>query len=281
MVAKAYYLPLDELRHDGNDLRQRVLATESTVSTWGPMQHGAPPSALLARGLDRVGASDAMRTTRVVVELLGAVPVGELELRARVVRPGRRVELTEAELVVTTGDDAGRVVARGSGWRMETVDTREIEYTALVPLGEEPEGHGETLATVPSGDDNPWQHLADGYLGSLEWSLVETAAPGKPGRVWVRPTLALVEGEEPSPVERLFCVADIANGIGSILDPAQWTFLNTDLSVHLHRLPSDDWLGISAQTSYGPDGVGTCGATLFDRRGAIGRSAQTVQLRRR
>ena len=59
-----------------------------------------------------------------------------------------------------------------------------------------------------------------------------------------------------TPLQRLFAVADCANGIGTKLDIRKWTFLNTDLVVHVHRVPEGEWTGIRAETNYGPDGIG-------------------------
>lgn len=84
-------------------------------------------------------------------------------------------------------------------------------------------------------------------------------------------------------------VADTANGIGATLSPHQWAFMNTDLVVHLHRLPQLDstetseegggWVGISARGSIGPDGIGMTAGELYDAHGPIGRSMQTLLVR--
>ena len=97
----------------------------------------------------------------------------------------------------------------------------------------------------------------------------------------MRPTVDIVKGEQMSQLERLFAVADDANGIGSKIDIRNWTFLNTDLVVHVHRVPDGEWIGIRAETSYGPDGVGTTIGTLFDESGAVGAIQQSVLVRRR
>lgn len=61
---------------------ERFASTQATVSIWGPtLQHGAPPSALLVRALERCGARDETRLTRVVVEILGPIPIADLEVR--------------------------------------------------------------------------------------------------------------------------------------------------------------------------------------------------------
>lgn len=118
-------------------------------------------------------------------------------------------------------------------------------------------------------------------MHSLDWLwLTEPLSPG-PGESWINPTVDLVGGESMTQLERLFAVADCANGIGSKLDITKWTFLNTDLAVHVFRVPDGDWIGIRAETSYGPDGVGTTVGTLFDERGAVGAIQQCVLVRSR
>jgi|GEM_PF-4465282 len=98
---------------------------------------------------------------------------------------------------------------------------------------------------------------------------------------WIKPTVRLVDGETMTPLQRLFAVADRANGTGSKLDIAKWTFLNNDLVVHVHRIPEGQWVGIRAENNYGPDGIGTTVGTLFDETGAVGSIAQSVLVRRR
>ena len=57
-------------------------------------------------------------------------------------------------------------------------------------------------------------------------------------------------------------------------------FPNTDLTVHLFRQPTGDWLGLDTDVSFGPDGIGLTASVLHDERGPIGRAAQTLTLRR-
>jgi len=82
-------------------------------------------------------------------------------------------------------------------------------------------------------------------------------------------------------LERLATVADDANGIGPQIDIRKWTFMNTDLAVHVHRIPDGEWIGIRAETNYGPDGIGTTIGTVFDETGAVGAIQQSVLVRPR
>jgi hypothetical protein len=74
---------------------------------------------------------------------------------------------------------------------------------------------------------------------------------------------------------------DCANGVGAILDPTEYFFMNTDTVVHLHRLPTGEDFALRARASLGPDGVGVTTAEVFDKTGFVGTSAQTLLVRPR
>lgn len=99
--------------------------------------------------------------------------------------------------------------------------------------------------------------------------------PG-PATVWLRMRQPLLEGEEPSPLQRTLVAADVGNGISATLDYRRYLFINVDLTVHLERLPEDEWVCLSAVTMAQPNGVGTAESVLMDRRGRIGRALQTL-----
>lgn len=270
MSDDAYYVPLGPGSSVGVE---RFLATDLTTSLWAPtMQHGAPPSALLVRALERCAQRADTRLTRVVVEILGPIPITELEVHAWVERPGRQVELVSAELSADTPEGGRRVVASATGWRMATVDSTEVAHAA------DPQMPSRSDAGREGKLDGIW---GEGYLDTLHWSWIDEIGCEGPGRVWMRPKPVLVRGEVLTPMERLFSVADVSNGVGAKIDPAEWTFLNTDLSVHIFRVPDGEWIGVGAETSIGPDGVGMCAGILYDESGPVGRIAQTLQVRKR
>lgn len=278
MSDAAYFVPVprpDQPDHHPDLQVETFRPTDHTVSTWGPhLQHGAPPSALLARAVERHRPRPDTRLTRLTVELLGPVPLTDIEVRTRIERPGRRIELVVAELWAGTDDGPARAVARGTGWRLETIELPEPARTSEAPLPTP----DDTADALP---DPSWR---GGYIDTLDWRiLVPFGAPG-PSSAWVRSNIDLVEGETPSGLDRLMSVADVANGVGSKLDPRSWTFLNTELTVHLFRAPTyrdQDWVGVAAEMSVGPDGVGTTAGVLYDETGALGRITQNVQVRPR
>jgi hypothetical protein len=258
-----FYLPLDG--PDG----ARFQATPSTLGPWFPdAQHVGPPSALLARAMERLDGRPAALLGRITVEVLGPVPPAEVRVDATVERPGRAIELLAAEMSA-----GGRAVLRARAWRLTGGDT------AAVALGEaDPLAPPADAAPMP----RPPGSWLPGLIDAVEWRWLRggLAEPG-PSTAWLRQLVPLVAGEEPSPVQRLMVVADCANGVGSALDVGRWLFVNTELTVHLHRAPMGEWIGVDAATVVGPNGLGTVSALLYDEHGHTGRSGQALIVRPR
>lgn len=243
----------------------RYRSTERTEGPWSrELQHAGPPCALLTRALEACDGGEGLTLSRITVEILGPVPVAELEVRATVERPGRSVELLSAELSA-----GGRVAMRASAWRL-----------AGAPVEAGPsEDPGPAL---PEAESPAPDHIADsGYLRSVEWRCArgDWQHPG-PAAVWARPRVPLVEGEAMSGLQRLLCVADSCSGISAALPWAGWLFINTDLSIHVTRPPRGEWILLDAVTRISEGGAGLASAGLGDADGIFGRSAQTLLVRR-
>lgn len=268
-MTDSYY----ELVDAADPLGEKFSATDLVRSTWSAaIQHAAPVSALLVRALERCARRDDTRLSRVVVDLLGPVPAeGDFWVRSRVERPGKQIELLNAEMLGPDPEGRPRPVARASGWRLLQLDTADVIHSAAPPIGPLTQGRSRNLE----------KDFDRNYVHSLDWRWLTPPLNAGPGESWIKPTVDLVKGETMSPLERLFAVADCANGIGSKLDITKWTFLNNDLVVHVHRIPEGEWIGIRAETNYGPDGIGTTMGTLFDEREAVGGIQQSVLVRRR
>lgn len=235
-------------------------ASAHTIGPWDPrFQHGGPPSALLGRAIERCEPRDDTVVARVTVEILGAVPVGELELTARVARPGRSVELVEAVLSAQ-----GREVAVARAWRVRRTEGVAVASRAAAP--------------PPLPDEaqtGPVEGWGDGYLSAVEWRLVSGhwLEPG-PATVWARLREPVVPDEEPSGLQRVLAVADSGNGLSSELDLRTWHFINPELTVHLHRRPVGEWVCVDAVTTVGETGLAT--TRLSDLDGPVGVGAQSL-----
>jgi Thioesterase-like superfamily len=243
------------------------LATALTIGPWDPgLQHAGPPAALLLREAERAGGIDGGQTVRLAYDIFAPVPVGPVQVRASVVRPGRRIELVEA--VLSAGDE--RPLMRLSAWRMRTRADGAAEA--------EPAPHP---APAPPEDSRPedaaffTEDVA--YHRALEWRFAAGSfnAPG-PAACWTRPRCELVAGEPMTPLQHLLVMTDAASGVSAELDWTTATFANVDLTLSLHRPPRGEWVGMDAATVLGGTGAGQCFAVLFDGEGAIGRSAASL-----
>lgn len=243
-----------------------VVSTRHTAGPWSPdAQHGGPPMALMAREAQRLGDGSRV-VARLTCDLLGPVPVSRLRVRATVARPGRSVELVECELADA---DSGRVAARAAAWLVPRVDDGPV-----AGLPTPPEGPAEGVEReIPRG----WH---PGYLDAIEWSWVEGSLdqPG-PATVWMRPRVALVEGEPMAPLERLMTCVDSASGVSAALAITEWQFMNTELTAHLVREPRGEWVGLRALTTLGGGAAGLAQAEVFDEQGFVGRTAQALLVR--
>ena len=254
---------------DGDGFR----ATELTRGPWDPgSQHAGPPSALIAREVEQLEGTEEFQLGRLTFEIMRPVPIGPVRVEARIARPGRRVQMVEAELL---GEEGEEPLIRARGWRIRT---SELDLPSeLTDLGDPPPGpeQGAEPEFFRTGEDA-------GYHTAMEWKALEGGflEPG-PAKFWMRQTCPLVEGEEPSPLQRTLVIADVGNGISAVLNPLEYLFINVDLTVHLERMPEGEWVCVDAVTRPRPNGIGSAESVLSDRRGRIGRAVQTLLFARR
>ena len=249
----------------------RFLATELTRGPWDPgAQHAGPPAALLGRAVERLEDAGEFQVGRITFEILGSVPIGPLEVSARVARPGRRVQLIEAEL-----GDGERTLMRARAWRLRT---QPVELPAAALAAEDalpgPQD-GSEADFFPTGQ-------ALGYHTAMECRFLEGGfLEAGPAKLWMRMRQPLVVGEEPTPLQRTLVAADVGNGVSAVLDYRRYLFINVDLTVHMERMPEGEWICVDAVTFPQPHGVGTAESVLRDRRGRCGRAMQTLLISER
>jgi acyl-Coa thioesterase superfamily protein/acyl-CoA thioesterase superfamily protein len=249
------------------------VATELTRGPWEPgAQHAGPPAALIGREVERLGGGriggeggPPAQVGRITYEVLREVPIAPLRVEARIVRPGRRVEMFEAVL----SDGAGDPLMRARGWRLRT-DSVTFEQPEVSTRQVPPPASGEPGEFFHTGYDV-------GYHTAMDYRFVSGAfMEVGPATVWLRMAVSLVLGEQPSPLQRVLAAADSGNGVSATLDWRRYLFINVDMSVHLHRLPAGEWVCLDAETFPETSGVGMADTRLLDERGQIGRAVQTL-----
>jgi len=247
-------------------------ATELTRGPWDPgSQHAGPPAALLGYALEGLPEADDFQVGRVTFEILGPVPIAPVRVGARVARPGRRVQMLEAEL----SDAGGEARMRARAWRIRKGEV-EVPPEALVAAEPPPPPERAREASFfPIEQEH-------GYHSAMEVRFVSGGwlEPG-PATVWLRMRQPLIAGEEPTPLQRTLVVADVGNGVSASLDFRRFLFINVDLTVQLERMPAGEWIGIDAVTLPQPSGIGSSDSVLFDGEDRIGRALQTLLISER
>jgi Thioesterase-like superfamily len=244
----------------------RYVATALTRGPWDPgSQHAGPPSALLGRELESFDSSQGFQVGRIVFEILRPVPIGQVQLETRVLRPGKKVQLVEASL----SGEAGELM-RATAWLLRVGEVEMPVEAMTVDAAPQGPEEGWTPEFFPTGQEV-------GYHTAMEWRAVAGAflEPG-PATVWMRMRQPLVEGEEPTPLQRALVAADVGNGISAVLDWRDYVFINVDLTVHFERMPAGEWVCVDAVTRPQSSGIGTAESVLSDTSGRIGRAAQSL-----
>lgn len=264
MVRASFYQRLDEGDPGGATFQARYASTEHTVGPWAPdQQHGGPPTALALRAVERLGPlPERALPARVTAEIFSPVPVDALWVHATLVRPGRRVAWATADLGVLDRPD--RPVMRLAVWLV-----RRLDEPAGLPATPAPPAPGPGTTRQP--------HWSGGYLRAVRWDVVDGSfdQPG-PATVWTDLLVDLVDGEPPTGPQRVAVVADAGNGLSAMADPREVLFVNTELTVHLHREPVGHEVWMAAETLIDPSGIGQARTHLGDADGEVATASQTL-----
>lgn len=252
-------------RIDGNAIETRGYA----AGPWDPtMQHGSPPSALVAHLAERMPTPSPMHVVRVTVDLLRPVPVGPLTFETEVLREGRKIQLCGVRL-----KSNGVVVVNGTVLKVRNASPQLPDHVENPALD------------VPLPDDCPPLDVGftrNPFVGCMSLRKVRNGfgAIG-PGATWYRADRPLIEGQPTSQLMRAVIASDFSNATSSVLDFRQWTFLNADLNVFLARQPVGDWILLNSEMWLGPDGAGTAASRLADQHGYFGRAIQSLVIEQR
>jgi hypothetical protein len=96
------------------------------------LQHGSPPTALLAHAMNARNPREDMRIASISAEFLGPIRLATMHVRIRVARAGRRMEMLEGVL-----ESDGREIVLARAWRIAVQRPERVPRAAsardLVP----------------------------------------------------------------------------------------------------------------------------------------------------
>ncbi len=247
--------------------------SELTRGPWSPdAQHGGAPGALLATLAHEFEGGDGMSLVRLTIELLRPVPLTPLRVTAALERPGYKVQLIA--LSMYAGD---REVARARALRIRN---QPVELPDGLTGDAPPRGPEHGTHNLP-----PW-HRANEEIGfhnrAVEHSFVEGGfdRPG-PCIDWIRLRVPVIAGRDIAPAARALAAADFGNGVSWELDRADgYSFINPDITVYMLRPPAGEWVCLEARSRFDASGIGLAESLLWDERGVLGRSVQSLLIAR-
>jgi hypothetical protein len=250
------------------------VGTILTQGGWDPdAANGGAVLALLGHCLEDVPSLVPMIVSRFTVDLMRPVPIGRhLHVVPTIIREGKKIQIVQIQVLV---DGVEHVRATALRLRDAEVDSPDLPAStndarpadAMV---------GPELARVMQG---PSSGVA-GFLDAIDMR----RAPMDDGGFgcWVRLAVPVVAGEPVRPTSRLTVGFDYANLIGVNEHPGEVTMINPDVSAHVLRQPTGEWIAITGETRFNPAmGRGLSWATLSDDDGpfAVVSMSQLVQLR--
>ena len=241
----------------------RFVATEFGRGPWDPQAlHGGAPAALLMRAFEQLPAADDLKLARVTYEFMRPAPVGALEIRAEVVRPGRRVQLLEASILAD-----GTEVVRARALQIKEADAGDFRDGNTPPPPGPEEGRVAELR-LP--------HRPMFFPDAIEIRFVRGSWGGGPCTAWFRLQSPIVGRETPSALQRLAAAGDFGNGISANLSWDDYLYINPDLTLYVEREPVGEWICLESETRISTDGVGMAESVLYDQRGRVGRATQAL-----
>ncbi|TDB95278.1 acyl-CoA thioesterase domain-containing protein [Actinomadura sp. 7K534] len=251
----------------------RLVPTDRARGPWRrDALHGGAVAAVLANAVDVPEWTPA----RLTIDMLGPVP--DVPLTLDVTRPegGRRVVRQEITLLAD-----GAPVARAScvAVRKSDLDLPEGAVDHPNPFGGVPVPDLST-PTPGAREAVGWDCFDSGAIRVR--GLGESGVPAGSVGLWVSLLVPVVAGEPAPPIARVAAAADYASTATNMrLDQREWSFMNTELTLHLSREPAGSWVGLAAAGVVQPVGAGLSVSTIYDQAGRLGQSAQALVIEAR
>ncbi len=237
--------------------------------------HGSSMMLMAALAAERHPSEEPRQVARLTVDMMKAAPLEPLQTVVSTRRRGRHMEVLD----IAIRSDREEYV-RASALRFAISDlpvADRLRFNAPAPTLPEP----NCFELLEHMVGKPGFHNATELRADLS---------RQPAILWMRLTVPVLPDLFATPLLRVMMAADWTYVIPNIAHRAitrtglpreAFYGINPDTTVNLHRYPEGDWIGIQAQATYWDHGAGTAAGQIFDLKGAIGFSSQSVLLRAR
>jgi len=240
--------------------------TAAARGPWNPNSlHGRVIAGVLGAEIERLHGSPEFLPARLTVDMYRLPDLSPVEVVVRPVREGKRIKVIDAEFI-SGGLSAGRATCQllkrtenpsGNVWQPEPWDAPK---PADIPPPADPR----------AGMGGMWaMRRIEGDFGAV----------GRK-RAWMSEVRELVEGRPLTPFVRVAVSADFASPFANAGD-AGLEFINSDVTVYLHREPATEWIGYEVVNHGSTDGVAIGECFLHDELGPIGTASCAALAQRR
>eukprot|EP01037_Dinobryon_pediforme_P001637 gene1635-1667_t len=234
---------------------------------------GAAAASLLGHAIERDWLASDWVPVRLSVDMLRMPPAAALRVETEVLHESRRLRLIEARLlaagqvqtralcqIVRRGSQPDNPVWQSPPWPAPHPDalpagprTMRWEMRAI------PADHGRFVRSAP---------LHDAVAGGNPPVLGELA-PISARQAWINTAMEVVAGHPVSPWLKLVLTADFASPLAHSSETGI-DFVNTDFTIHLHRMPQGPWIGYELTGHTSSDGVAVGHCAIHDTSGPLG-----------
>lgn len=230
-------------------------ATPISRGPWNPQSlHGRVVIGLLAHAIEQRCGDTAYMPARLTVDMYRLPDFSPITVETRMVRDGHRIKVIDAE-VFSGGVSAGRATSQ---LLRRTENPPGRIWTP--PVWDAP-GPDEALALSPPQMvlDGMWEmRPVVGGMGTLG-----------PRRTWMAEVRELIGGVPLTPFVRAALASDFASPFANAGEQGL-AWINSDVTLYLHRLPKDRWMGFEVVNHGADDGVGIGECWMYDVDGPIG-----------
>ena len=250
----------------------------ASVGPWSPEAlHGGPVAALCVSVVEELLPDDDLVTTRMTLDLVRPVPTRPLEVRAEIVKQGRRVHLARVEIL-----DEGQVAAWAT---VQRTKRHPVELPPLANTGVELQPPPDLPEQFAPFDSSSTPRIPAPFLRlGTELRTPQTNAiyAARTTEAWIRVFAHLTPGVPLSTSAAVYAAADYGNALGAPEPPGLgMLFPNADLTVHLARTPESAWVRLAPRSTWLESGIGQTSCALSDVLGLLGTSIVTLAMANR
>jgi hypothetical protein len=243
------------------------MPTPVSNGPWDPNSlHGRVVVGLLAHAIEQRHGSDDFVPARLTVDMF-RLPntTTAIEVKTGLVRDGKRIKVVEAEFF-----SGGTSMARASCQLLRKTENAPGNVWSP-PNWDAPKPADIPKPTDPRlGMNGKWTtRPIVGHMGALG-----------PRRLWMSEVRELVDGIPMSPFVHVATGADFASPFANAGDQGLG-YINSDVTLYLHRLPVTPWVGFEVVNHHATDGIAIGECWLYDEKGPIGTSTVAALAQRK